>query len=64
MISEHEAQKALIKAGFTLDLMTPYRVITIVNAKSKNTRKFFDEIDYEGKYVVIGEKRSQNLQER
>ena len=58
-----EAQEALVKAGFALDLMTPYRVPTIINAKIKDVKKFMEDIDYEGKYVCIGEKKEQKTKD-
>lgn len=59
MIPMHEAQKRLLHAGYVCDLQSPYREVTIINAKIKDVKKFMEDIDYEGKYVCIGEKKEQ-----
>lgn len=59
MITEADAQKKLVSSGFSVDLMSPYREVTIINAKIKDVKKFMEDIDYEGKYVCIGEKKEQ-----
>ena len=61
MIPMHEAQKRLISEGYTVDMHSNYREVTIINAKIKDVKQLFDDIGYEGKYVCIGEKKEQKI---
>lgn len=57
MIPVHEAQKKLIQAGYTVDMQSPYHELTILNAKYDDVKRFLNEQGYEGRIVVIGERR-------
>ena len=54
MIQMHEAQRRLIEAGYTVDLQSPYRELTILDAKYDDVKAFLREKGYEGDVIVIG----------
>jgi hypothetical protein len=58
MIPEHDAKKLLIKAGYTVDMQSPYRHVTVVDApNTKKVHEFLRSNGYEGDYVAIGRRR-------
>ena len=59
MIPVHEAQKLIIQAGYTVDLRSPYRELTILDAKYDDAKAFLREKGYEGDVIVIGKKKTE-----
>ena len=57
MIPVHEAQRRLIRAGFLIDMQSPFRELTILDAKYEDVKGYLREQGYEGNIVVIGKKR-------
>lgn len=60
MISINEAQKRLVQAGYTLDLQSPYKELTILDAYYPSVKQYLLEQGYEGNIIVIG-KRKRNV---
>lgn len=56
MIPMHEAQRKLIMSGFTVDMQSPYRNLTILNSRYEDVKRFLIESGYEGDIVVIQKK--------
>lgn len=54
MIQVHEAQRRLIEAGYTVNLQSPYRELTILDAKYDDVKAFLRDKGYEGNVIVIG----------
>lgn len=54
MVRINEAQRRLIEAGYTVDLQSPYRELTILDAKYDDVKAFLREKGYEGDVIVIG----------
>lgn len=61
MIQQHEAQKLLIQAGFAVDMQSPYRNLTILDAKYDEVKSFLVENGYQGDIIVYGKKRNENV---
>ena len=57
MIQINEAQKRLIEAGYTVDMQSPYKELTILNAKYNEAKSFLVDIGYNGDIIVIGKKK-------
>ena len=64
MIQQHEAHKLLIQAGFTVNMQSPYRQLTILDAKYEDVKNFLIENGYVGDIVVIREIKRRNVPER
>lgn len=64
MIPVHEAQKRLIMAGYTVDMQTPYRQLTILDAKYEDVKSFLIENGYVGDIIVIREIKRRSVPER
>lgn len=64
MIQQHEAQKLLIQAGFAVDMQSPYRQLTILDAKYEDVKNFLIENGYVGDIVVIREIKRRSTPER
>lgn len=64
MIPVHEAQKLLIQAGFTVDMQSPYRQLTILDAKYEDVKRFLIENGYVGDIIVIGKTKGKTSQKR
>jgi hypothetical protein len=64
MTQVNEAQKRLIEAGYTVDLRSPYRELTILDAKYDDVKTFLREKGYEGDIIVIGKLYSKTAQKR
>lgn len=60
----HEAQRRLIEAGYTVDLQSPYRELTILDAKYDDVKTFLRDKGYEGDVIVIGKLYSKTTQNR
>ena len=60
MMQVNEAQKRLIEAGYTVDMQSPYKELTILNAKYNDVKTFLLEKGYEGNIIVIGKKKELN----
>lgn len=56
----NEAQKRLIEAGYTVDMQSPYKELTILNAKYNDVKTFLLEKGYDGNIIVIGKKKELN----
>ena len=61
MIPAHEAQRKLIQAGFTVSMQSPYRNLTILDAKYDEVKSFLTENGYQGDIIVYGKKRHENV---
>ena len=57
MIPVHEAQKRLIQEGFLVDMRSPFKELTILDAKYEDVKSFLKEQGYDGNIVVIGKYR-------
>ena len=64
MLQMHEAQRRLIEAGYTVDLQSPYRELTILDAKYDDVKAFLREKGYEGDVIVIGKLCNKAAQNR
>ena len=64
MVRINEAQRRLIEAGYTVDLQSPYRELTILDAKYDDVKAFLREKGYEGDIIVIGKLYSKTAQNR
>lgn len=64
MIQMHEAQRRLIESGYTVDLRSPYRELTILDAKYDDVKAFLREKGYEGDVIVIGKVKGKTSQKR
>lgn len=64
MIPVHEAQKLLIQAGYTVDMQSPYRQLTILDAKYEDVKSFLIENGYAGDIIVIGKVNGKTSQKR
>lgn len=64
MVRINEAQRRLIEAGYTVDLRSPYRELTILDAKYDDVKTFLREKGYEGDIIVIGKLYSKTAQNR
>lgn len=60
MIPMHEAQRKLIQAGFTVSTQSPYRNLTILDAKYEEVKSFLTENGYQGDIIVYGKQRDKN----
>ena len=60
MIPMHEAQRRLIQEGFTVSMQSPYRNLTILDAKYEEVKSFLVENGYQGDIIVYGKKRNEN----
>ena len=59
MIQINEAQKRLIEARYTVDMQSPYKELTILNAKYNEVKSFLVDNGYEGNIIVIGKKKTE-----
>ena len=57
MLTIQEAQRRLIREGYVVDLKSPYRELTILNARYDDVKGFLLRNGYEGNILVIGEKK-------
>ena len=64
MMPEHEARKLLIEAGYTVDMHSPYRQLTILDAKYEDVKSFLIENGYAGDIIVIGKVNGKTSQKR
>ena len=64
MMPEHEARKLLIEAGYTVDMQSPYRQLTILDAKYEDVKSILIENGYAGDIIVIREIKRISVQER
>lgn len=64
MIPVHEAQKLLIQVGYTVDMQSPYRQLTILDAKYEDVKRFLIENGYVGDIIVIGKTKGKTSQKR
>lgn len=64
MIPVHEAQKLLIQAGYTVDMQSPYRQLTILDAKYEDVKSFLIKNGYAGDIIVIGKVKGKTNQKR
>lgn len=64
MLQMHEAQRRLIEAGYTVYLQSPYRELTILDAKYDDVKAFLREKGYEGDIIVIGKLCNKTAQNR
>jgi len=60
MITVSEAQKKLIRNGYDIDLQSPYRELTILNAKHPEVKEFLQNEGYEGNFITIRKKGNDN----
>ena len=60
MITVSEAQKKLIRNGYDIDLQSPYRELTILNAKHPEVKEFLKNEGYEGNFITIRKKGNDN----
>ena len=56
----NEAQKRLIEAGYTIDMQSPYKELTILNTKYNDVKTFLLEKGYDGNIIVIGKKHDKS----
>lgn len=61
MIPMHEAQRKLIQAGFTVSTQSPYRNLTILDAKYDEVKSFLTENGYVGDIIVYGKQRNEKV---
>lgn len=61
MIPMHEAQRKLIQAGFTVNTQSPYRNLTILDAKYEEVKSFLTENGYMGDIIVYGKQRNEKV---
>lgn len=57
----HEAQRKLIMSGYTVNMQSPYRNLTILDAKYEEVKSFLVENGYQGDIIVYGKKRYENV---
>jgi hypothetical protein len=60
MMQVNEAQKRLIEAGYTIDMQSPYKELTILNAKYNEAKSFLVDNGYNGDIIVIGKKKTES----
>ena len=60
MMQVNEAQKRLIEAGYTVDMQSSYKELTILNAKYNDVKTFLLEKGYDGNIIVIGKKKTES----
>lgn len=58
MITVSEAQKKLLRNGYAIDLQSPYRELTILNAKHQEVKEFLHGNEYEGDFITIRKKNN------
>lgn len=56
MITVSEAQKKLIRNGYTVDMQLCYRELTILNSKHLEVKEFLRNEGYEGDFITIRKK--------
>ena len=64
MISVHEAQKRLVRAGYRLDFQSPYKELTILDSRYEDVKRFLAEQGYQGNFICIGKKKQKTSQKR
>lgn len=48
-------------SGFTVNMQSPYRNLTILDAKYEEVKSFLVENGYQGDIIVYGKKRHENV---
>lgn len=60
MITVSEAQKKLIRNGYTVDMQPCYRELTILNSKHQEVKEFLQNEGYDGNFITIRKKGNDN----